>query len=64
MLAINNTIEKNHIDIKSNKKETDNSKLFKSNKKKEIKKEEELQEIYKELMKDNKVIVSKKMNHL
>ena len=35
MVEINKTIEKNHEDIKSNKKETDKSKRLKSNKLKE-----------------------------
>lgn len=64
ILEISNTIEKNQIDIKSKKKDTDKSMVFDSNKEKEKKIEQEVQEIYKDVKKEIIVNLVKKINQL
>lgn len=64
ILEISNTIEKNQIDIKSKKKDTDKSMVFDSNKEKERKIEQEVQEIYKDVKKEIIVNLVKKINQL
>ena len=64
VIEIKRTIEKNQIDMKSKKKETDKSILTMLNKGKEKKIEEEVKEMYRDKQKDKRVNSIKKINQL